>query len=64
MRKEKKRIKAQKAKPPSPNQAIDTWIGDEEQNGKQMKEEKERNRERTPDPGTLDYLVGSYDTHV
>ena len=49
----------QKAKPSTPTQAIDAFIGDEEQNRKQKKEEKERNRERDPNPATLDHSVTS-----
>ena len=45
--KKKKGIKAQRAKPPTQTRAFDALIGDEEQNGKQKKEEKERNRDWT-----------------
>ena len=41
---------------PNPIPATDALIGDEEQNGKQ----KERNRERVPNPPTLDHLVAYY----
>ena len=42
------------------SQAIDAPIVDEEQNGKQK--EKERNRERVPNPVTQDNLVSFYNT--
>ena len=43
--KSEKGTKTQRVKPPTPNRAIDALIGGEEQNGKQRKEQKERNRE-------------------
>ena len=43
----------QRAKPPTPTRAIDALIGDEEQN-------EEQNKERTPNPATLDHSVASY----
>ena len=36
---------------------IDVLIGDEQQNGKEKKEEKERNKESVPNPATLNQLV-------
>ena len=39
--KKKKGIKARSAKPPPATQAIDALIGDEEQNGKQKKQQKD-----------------------
>ena len=42
--KKKKEIEAQRAKPPTPTQTIDALIGDEERNGKQRKEEKEKQK--------------------
>ena len=40
--KESKRIEAQRVSLPTPSQAIDALIGDEEQNGKQKKETESR----------------------
>ena len=37
----RKGIEAQRAKPPTPSQAIDAHIGDEEHNGKQKKKQKQ-----------------------
>ena len=37
--KKKNGIKVQRMKPPAPTPVIDTFIGDEEQNGKQKKNE-------------------------
>ena len=54
--KKRKGIKAQKVKFPTPSWAIDAFIGDEEQNGKQKKE-----TEQVPNPTTLDHSVTSYD---
>ena len=51
--KEWKVIEAQRAEPPTPNQAIDVLIGYKKQNEKQ---EKERN----PNPATLDSSFASY----
>ena len=42
---------------------MNALIGDEEQNGKQKKEEKERNKERDPNSATQDHLVTYYDPH-
>ena len=42
--KKNKGIEAQGVKPPTQTRAIDALIGEEEQNGKQKKEEKERGR--------------------
>ena len=42
----------------TPSQAIG---GDEEQNGKQKKEQIEKNGQRDPNPVTIDQLVTSYD---
>ena len=57
----KKCIGAESETPPSPqNLAIDALIGEEEQKRKQ-KEEKKKNRERFPNPATLDHLIASYD---
>ena len=51
-------------KPLTPSLAIDTHIGEEEQNGKQEKEKKiPENIERVPNLATLDHLVASYDLH-
>ena len=47
--KKRKGIEIQRVDLPKPSQAIDAPIGDEEHNGKQ-KGEKERNRERLPQP--------------
>ena len=46
---------------PTHSQATDALTGDEEQNEKQ-KRKKEKNRERVPNPTTLDHSVASYDT--
>ena len=46
-------------KSPTPTQPIDALIGDKEHNENQKKEEKGRNRERVPNPATLDPLVVS-----
>ena len=61
--KKRKGIEAHSVKPPTPTRAIDVLILDEEKNGKQKKEEKERNRGRAPNRFTLDHLVTSYDPH-
>ena len=65
VRREEKRkiLKAQRVKPSTPSRATDALIGDEEHNGKRKKEQKERNRERAPNPITLDHLAASYDSH-
>ena len=44
--------------------ATDELIGDEERNGNQKKEKKERNRERVPNPATLDNSVAFYDPYA
>ena len=49
-------MKAQKAKSPPPTKALYALIEDEEQ-------KKERNRERVPNPTTLDHLVVAYNLH-
>ena len=61
MRRGKKRkgIKPQRAKHPTPSPSIDTLI-DEEQNGKQKKE-NERNREWDTNPATLNHSITSHD---
>ena len=46
-------------KPPTPTQASDTFIGDEEHDEKQKKEQ--RNRKWDPNPTALDHLVISCD---
>ena len=62
--KKRKGIEAQRVKsPPTQSWAIDALIGDEEQSGKQRKEQKERNRDQTPNPSTLGHLVASYDPY-
>ena len=55
----KKGIEAQSAKPPTSTRAIDALIGDGEQKGRRKKEENERNRERGPNPTTLNLSVAS-----
>ena len=40
--KKRKGIEAQRAKPPTPSQATDTQIGNEEQNEKQKKNKKKK----------------------
>ena len=58
MKRWKKRIEAQRAKPRTRTPAVDALIGDEEQTRK-----KEKSKERIYNPATLDYLVASYDPH-
>ena len=53
----------QRARLPTPTREIDALIEDEEQNGKEKIEEKERNNERNPNSGTLNHLVAFYDPH-
>ena len=51
MRRERKESdRGQKAKPPTPTQAIDALIGDEEQNGKQKKVKKRKKQGTGPQP--------------
>ena len=38
-------------------------IEDKKKNNGKQKEEKERNKERAPNPATLDYSVASYEPH-
>ena len=57
MRRTKKGIEAQREKTPTSTQAIDVFIRDEEHNEKQ----KKKNRERAPNPVTLDPSVVFYD---
>ena len=45
VRRAKKRIEAQRAKPSTLSQAIEAHIGDEEQNGKQKKNKKKETSE-------------------
>ena len=52
--KKKKGSKGQEVKSPTPTQAIDALISDEEQNKKYKKEEKERNTEQDLNTSTLD----------
>ena len=56
----RKGVEAQRAKPSTPSQASDAHIGDEEQN---RKTEKERKRERVPNPTTQEHLVAFYDLY-
>ena len=51
--KKQKGIEALRAKPPTPNQAINALIGDEEQNEKRKKKKKETGR-GPRNPATLD----------
>ena len=60
MREVKERDRGIEGGPLKPIPGIDARIGDEEQNGKQKKE-KERNKERVPNPATQDHSVASYD---
>ena len=53
-----KGIEAQKVKRPT-----SSLTGDEGQNGKQKKEQKERNLGRASNTATLDTLAAFYDTH-
>ena len=57
--KKKKGIEAKRANHPTPSQATDALIGDEEQNGKQ--ENKIKEKERIQNPTTLDHSVTPYD---
>ena len=59
----KKLNKAHNSKPPTPTPTIYALSGDEEQSGKQKEEEKERNKELTPNRANLDYSIASYDPH-
>ena len=55
----KKGIGVQRGKPLTLTRAINALIGDEEQTGKKMKEQKEINSERTSNPTPLDPSVSS-----
>ena len=57
----KNKIGAQRVKPPTPTWTSDALVGDEEQNRKQKKEEKQGMD--PPNSATQDKLVASYGTH-
>ena len=56
--KKKKWVEAQRVKPLTTSRGIDALIGNEEQNGKQK-----RNRERAPNPATLELSIIFCDLH-
>ena len=58
-RKKRKGIVAYRAKPSTLILGTDALIGNEEQ----KKDEKERSRERDPNPVTMDKSAASYDPH-
>ena len=60
-KREKKKEGKVQVKPTTSTRPIDALIGDEEQKGKQKKEQKGRNREQVPSPVTMDHSVVSYD---
>ena len=55
-------IEEPSVKHPTPSQAVDVIIGEEEQDRKQkITKKKKRNRERVPSPTTRNYPVTPYD---